>query len=148
MSKTSDELAKIRQLRYTAAAVITVAGPALAAALAEGGASKWIAVAVAVGGLLTGTAGSAYAAHNTRAQRADGTFDAPASPVDQVLGGLSAITGAQATAAEVAAQAADDLAKVTTAITGAIGGVPVIGPALGVQAGDLVQQVIDAARPR
>lgn len=91
-------------------------------------------------------AASGTAAVRVGKQRANGTLDA--SPVDQVLGGLSAITGAQATAAEVAAQAADDLAKVTTAITGAIGGVPVIGPALGAQVGALTQQVIDAARPR
>lgn len=69
--------AKARQLRYTAGSLITLIGPALGAALLEGGASKWAALGVVVLGLLGGSATNAVAAHTVRKQINDGSFDAP-----------------------------------------------------------------------
>lgn len=77
----AEQQAKVRQYRYAAAAVVAAAGPALAVALAQGGVSKWIAVAVAAAGVISGTAGSAVAASKTKTQRADGMFADP-EPVE------------------------------------------------------------------
>ncbi|BDY33144.1 hypothetical protein [Mycolicibacterium mageritense] len=134
MTYTEDQRAKVRQARYTAAAVIAAAGPALAIALSEGGVSKWIAFAVAVGGALTGAAGSAVAASKTRAQRADGMFEpAPEvvvpSPADQVIQALPTVV-------EQAAQAAAELDRVKQAAIDALGTAPGVGP--------LVKQAIES----
>lgn len=136
MSNTSEELAKIRQARYTAAAVVTVAGPALAVALSEGGVSKWIAFAVAVAGVLTGTAGSAYAAHNTRSQRAGGVFDAPPevveqTPADQIIQNIPVVV-------QNAAGAVAELDRVKQAATDALANAPILG--------DLAKAAIDQVR--
>lgn len=124
MSKTDDQLAKIRQTRYTAAAVIAAAGPALAVALAQGGVDKWIAVAIAVAGVFTGAAGSAYAAKNTRSQRADGQFDPtpePLSPAEQIINGYSTLSGVQA-------QVVADIGKVAEVAKTAFGTIGAVGP--------------------
>ncbi|ORA23389.1 hypothetical protein [Mycobacterium aquaticum] len=135
MSKTDDQKAKIRQYRYTAAAVITVVGTPLAVALVEGGVSKWVAVAVAAASMLTGAAGSAAAASKTRSQRADGVFDEPApepepvSPADQIINALPAVIGN-------VAHATSEFDRVKQAASDALGAaVPVLGP--------LVQQAIN-----
>lgn len=128
---------KVREHRYTAAALITVAGPALALALEQGGVSNWVAVVIAVGSVLTGAAGLGTAAVKTREQRNNGTFDppppppAPVSPVDQVLGGLAEVTGR-------AVEAGRDLDKVTQAASSALG--------LGVNMADAVVDAIKAAK--
>lgn len=124
MSKTDDQLAKIRQTRYTAASVITVAGPALAVALAQGGVDKWIAFAIAVASVFTGAAGTAYAAKNTRSQRVEGRFDPtpePLSPAEQIINGYNALGG-------VRAQVAADIDKVTQAAKTAFGTIGPVGP--------------------
>ena len=127
---TAEQAAKIRQTRYTASAVVATAGPALAIALAEGGVSKWVAFVVAVGSAFTGAAGSAYAAKNTKGQRADGHFD-PVSPADAIIAALPAVIDAKA-------QAEADIERVKAAATDALGQVPVVGP--------LTQQVIASIR--
>lgn len=88
-----DQKAKIRQYRYLAASILTLAGPAIAAALLEGGVSKWIAAAVAIGGVLSGAGALGQAASRTKSQRADGMFDpapAPPTPLEQVITGVAA----------------------------------------------------------
>ena len=77
----------------------------------------------------------------TTRQRQDVTL---VTPVDQILSGLDKLNGAKATGTAIAEQATADLDKVTQAVTGALGQVPVIGPTVGA----LTQQVIDATRPR
>lgn len=128
--------AKIRQHRYTAAAALTVLGPALAAALAEGGVSKWLAVLVAAAGLLSGAGAAATAAAKTRAQRDAGLFDEteqpePPSTLDQVVNGLNEI--AQTAAAAVAAK--DTVSQAAAQVLG-----------IGVDAASAVDQAIAAAR--
>ncbi len=92
-----DQKAKVRQYRYTAAAVVGTAGPALAIALAQGGVSKWIAVAVAAASVITGAGGSAVAAAKTKTQRDDGLFTPTEQPdlLDQVTTGLTQLSQAK-----------------------------------------------------
>lgn len=135
----ADPKAKIRQYRYTAAAVITAGGPALALALAQGGVSKWIAFAVAIGGVLTGTLENANAARKVSEQRKDGTFDAAPeplpSPVDQIINSVPVVIG-------TATAALDDLGRVREA-TEQLGGLAKGLPNI---AGSLTEMLIDLAR--
>ena len=144
MSKTDEQLAKIRETRYTAAAVISVAGPALAVALAQGGVSNWIAFAVAVGSVFTGAAGSAYAAKNTRSQRAGGQFDPtpePLSPAEQIINGYNTLSGVQA-------QVVADIGKVAEVAKTAFGTIGAVGPTYNIQARDTEDAFIRAHRQR
>jgi hypothetical protein len=145
--------AKIRETRYTAAAVITVAGPLLAAALAEGGVSKWVAVVIAVAGVLTGGAGTAVAAAKTRAQRKDGVFDPapePPSPLDLVVENLPVVAQAVAQAQAVVESTQADLDRVRQVAVDALGPLaPVVDTVRNVtiQAGlSAVEQAIAKAR--
>lgn len=122
---------KIRQSIYIGGTIVT---GILSLAMIWGGLDSDTATSLtqAIAGVVTllgGTAVTATAATMTGKQRRDGTLDT--TPVDQVLGGLSAIADAKA-------QAAADYDRVTQAATDVLGQVPVIGP--------LAQQVIDAAR--
>lgn len=131
---TEAQKAKIRQHRYTAAAALTVIGPALAAALAEGGASKWLAVFVAAAGLLSGAGAAATAASKTRVQRESGMFDEQSTPstLEQVIDGLTGI-------AQAAASAVADKDRVTAAAASVLG----VGV---VDAATAVDEAIAAAR--
>lgn len=127
--------AKIRQTIYALGTVIT---GILSIALIWGGIDAGTAnnISQIIAGAITllgGTAVTGVAASVTGKQRKDGTLDT--NPVDQVLGGLQAIT-------EATAKAADDLDKITTGITDALGQVPVVGAELG----PVAQQIIDAVR--
>jgi len=122
---------KIRQSIYVGGTIVT-GGVSLA--MIWGGLSADTAASLtqAIAGVVTllgGTAVTATAATMTGKQRRDGTLDS--SPVDQVLGGLSAIADAKA-------QAAADYDRVTQAATDVLGQVPVLG--------SLAQQVIDTVR--
>lgn len=114
-----DQKAQARQWLYTVSAVASLGGPALALALREGGASNWVSFFVVVIGALTGGAGVTVAARKTRQQRRDGTFEqvpvsVPASPVEQVLEGLSSVT-------QAASRASKDLDTVTRAASTTLG---------------------------
>ena len=124
---------KIAQTLYALGTVVT---GIVSTVLIWGGISAESAAGItqAIAGLLTllgGTAVTTTAGIRVTKQRADGTFDEPANPVDQVLGGLTAIADAKA-------QAAADYDRVTQAATDVLGQVPVLGP--------LAQQVIDTVR--
>lgn len=105
--------AKAREFRYSAGLVINIAGPAIGAALLEGGVSKWIAAAFAVAGVLGGSHQLGKAAKTVKGQRADGMFDPtpepePRSPFDLVVDNLPALAGAVSQAqAEVESRMAD-----------------------------------------
>lgn len=96
-TKTLEQEAKVRQRNYLIAAIATAAGPALGAALVQGGVAAWLAFVVAVLGPLTGSGGLVFAAHKTSQQRKDGTFTpapepaAVLSPLEQVQSGLPAL---------------------------------------------------------
>ncbi|MCX2931425.1 hypothetical protein ORI20_14160 [Mycobacterium sp. CVI_P3] len=125
--------AQIREYRYKAAAVFTLAGPAIGAALAEGGVSKWIAAIIAVAGILTGTAAAGTAGAKTKRQRVGGVFDPapepePVNPVTRVQGDLQQI-------ANDAAAKVGDLQTVTQVAAAVL---PGLGTAM-------VDTVIDAA---
>ena len=122
---------KIAQTLYALGTVVT---GIVSTVLIWGGISAESAAGItqAIAGLLTllgGTAVTTTAGIRVTKQRKDGTLDT--NPVDQVLGGLTAIADAKA-------QAAADFDKVTQAATDVLGQVPVLGP--------LAQQVIDTVR--
>lgn len=89
-----EEKAHTRQIGYRVAAVASVAGPALAVALAEGGVKNWSAVIVAIITSLTAGGGLIVASRKTGQQINSGKFsDTAPDPVTQVIDGLQIITG-------------------------------------------------------
>lgn len=143
----ADVNAKIRQYRYTAAAFITAGGPALALALAQGGVSKWIAFAIAIGGVLTGTLENANAARKVAEQRNNGTFDeAPPDPVGNVFEQLGILKGeVDRTVTEATGKAADAAAVIQGVVSLIPGGQALSNAVYSGSVGDLIQAVADRA---
>jgi hypothetical protein len=137
----AEQQAKVRQYRYTAATVIALAGPALAAALAAGGVSKWIAVAVAVGTALTGPAGTAYAAKNTKSQVNDGMFTPTPEPEPEPPLPLpDVVLGAMQQAAQNVATSVSELDAIKN------GASQILGTVLGPQLGSVAQATLDSVK--
>lgn len=133
-----DQKAKIRQVRYNASALISAAGPALAAALLFGGVDKWLAFFVAAAGSITGAVAARKAGSKTGQQRADGMFDS-APEVPDVPVREQAIN-AVATVVEDAAAKTADLAAVATAVAEKLG-IPAMNTAK-----SIAERVDDAIR--
>ncbi len=136
-----EQRAQIRKVRYTAGSVVTLLGPALGAALLQGGADKWVALIVAILGIVGGSATNAMAATKVGKQINDGQFSPP-PPVDPV----QMVTDVMNQIANEAAAKVNNLNAVTqvaaTVLPGlAIGGVGAI--ANGVSA---VEAAINEAR--
>lgn len=124
---------KMRQTLYFSGTIVT---GIVSVALIWGGLSTESAAGItqAITGLLTllgGTAVTATAGAVTGKQRHDGILDN--SPVEQVLGGLFAIT-------EARDKAVADFDVITKAATDTLGQIPALGP--------LSQQLIDQLRTR
>lgn len=116
------EKAKIRSSRYAAGSLINVLGPALAGALLYGGVDKWIALAIAVLSLFTGSTVGAVAATKTKQQIGDGHFDQPAE-VDPVQAAKDAFKQV----ADRASSSKVDLDAVTQAAASVLPGLIVAG---------------------
>ena len=84
---------------------------------------------------LIGAAAPATAAAKVNQQRKDGTLD-KVSPADQVVNGVQAVLKAQTDAQAEVEKAAAEIDRVKTAVTGAVGIVPGMGP--------LAQQIINS----
>lgn len=112
-----EQKAVIRRNRYTASAVIAAAGPALAIALRDGGASNWMAFLALSVTTLVGAGGAAVAARKTNGQISDGTFAPPPPPPpieEQAIAAVQAVV-------QNAADAQAVVGRVTDGITDALG---------------------------